>query len=189
MADAKIRLRLDAKDAKRELADLRADFRATADEAGGMSAGFNSGGGGGGGMGVGRIAAIGAAGLGAFAFARGTLGGIRDIGQAATEGPSAIFQELALGTAGANARGSLQALQSLKDQAGMAVGFGASPESFRGLFEAQRDIEQRTERGQLALTSLYGGDVAKEQASEIVQAIKDLPGRIASAIRGVFGGA
>jgi hypothetical protein len=186
MADASIKLRLKATDAKRELADLRNDFSRTADAAGQMG-GSMGGGGGGGGLGVGRIAGMAVGALLSFSYARGALGGARAIGQAATEGPSAIFEELLLDKAGANARGSLQALQSVKQTAGLAVGMGASPESFRAVFEALQDIEQKTERGQLELTKTFGADLGKEAVSDLIEALKTLPNRIADAITGIFG--
>ena len=179
MADAKIRLRLDAKDAKRELSDLRNEIARTTDAAGSIGGGFN--------LGLGKLAAIGSLGLGGFALGRGALGGGRAIGQAATEGPSAIFEELLLDKAGANARGSLQALQSIKQTAGLAVGMGADPEQFRSVFEALQKIEQKAEQGQLELTKTFGSDLGKEAISDLIEALKTLPDRLASAVAGVFG--
>lgn len=180
MADARIRLRLDAKDAKRELSDLRHEFARTTDAAGQVGGGFN--------LSLGKVAAIGGIGLGGFALARGALGGGRAIGQAATEGASSVIEELALGQAGANARGSLQALQTIKQQAGLAVGYGASPESFRALFKQLQDVEQRAERGQLALSETFGGQVAADTLKNLLEETKNLPGRIVQGLKSIVGG-
>ena len=177
--DAKIRIRLDGVgEATREMSDLAKQFEAVAEASGGASVGGPGGGGGGGGMSLGRLAALGSLGIGAFGLTRGVLGGIRQIGQAATEGPKALLEQQLLGDFGARARGSMQALGTIRGEAGLAVGLskdkGAAAEGFRRVFDALRQVETAAERGELELTKKLGLQYLGGEAQEVLKVLRQI---------------
>lgn len=188
MSDAVIRIRLDASDAKRSLADLRNDMSRTTAEAGGIGVNLRGGGGGGiGSMGLGQLAQLGAGLYGGHMVTRNLTSGLHATTQGLTEGLSGWLEQAIANNTFSGIKGDLAALQQLKQSAALAVGYGADPASFQGLFNALSEREGKRASGELELQVKYGGDIAQRTLTALGERIAELLGKLVDKIN-IFGG-
>lgn len=170
MTAAKIRVELDTSGASQQLSAL---YRQASSPIAVPTAGAGvPGGGGGGAGGFGRFAALGGGLAGIFGgLGRGTLGTGASVANAGIGSASHRLEQSIFGDTNARLKGSRDALERLKADAGLAVGMGADPAQFQGLFSAMRNLSVKTAQGQKDLETEFGQGISDRAANDMADRI------------------
>lgn len=109
--------------------------------------------------------------VGAGAFLRDSAGTAANVGGALTGGVSEQLNDILFGNVGSRATGGRQALEQMKGQLSLAVGFGADPSNFQSIFDTIGNIETKRAEGARQLDLFFKPQIAADTAEGLLDRI------------------